>query len=189
VTSGASNQRAPRRLTTPRVAVVAALLAALVGFLVVAMLWLGGPATSGGNGLRLEVYDHAQERVVHTRAVQPGERFEVRHHHSVTRRLVVETFSVSAEGVAIEELWFDEPGPNLPVGPEEIGGVATTFLFEDGAFRVLHHGRLLPTLPLRVGAPGVDHVLTFADGTQLELLDIAAPATFVELRVTTGGGG
>jgi hypothetical protein len=189
VTPGATSQRAPRRLTTPRVAVAAALLVVPVLLVAAATLWLGGPSGAMGDGLRLEVLDHERQRVVHSRTMQPGERFELRHHHSVTTRLVVETFSVSASGVAIEELWFDEPGPNLPVGPEEIGGVNTTFLFEDGAFRVLHHGRLLPTLPLRVGASGVNHVLAFSDGTRVEMLDLTAPGTFVEVQVTTGGGG
>lgn len=178
-------QAAPRRRATRWVAAAAALLAALAA----GAVWWGWSVADGGDGLRLEVVDHSRAELVHTRPVRPGERFEVRHYHSVTRRLVVETFSMSADGIAIEELWFDQPGPNLPVGPEEIGGVTTTFLFEEGAFRVLHHGRLLPTLPLRVGSPGVDHVLAFADGGRLALLDVSEPGAFVELRVMSGGSG
>jgi hypothetical protein len=140
----------------------------------------------GRDGLRLEVYDHGTKQIVHTRMVEPGEMFRMRHTHSVTRRPVFETFSVTAEGIAMEELWFDDFGPNLPAGPEDIGGTRTTFLIENGAFRVLHHGRLLPTVPLRVGSPSVEHVLTFADGTRLRLLDVAAPAAYLELRVTAG---
>lgn len=178
MTGGPYRQQAPR--PTRWVAAAAALLAVSAAL---------PSADSTGDGLRLVVVDHSGQRVVHTRVVAAGETFQLRHIHSVTRRPVVETFSVGPEGVAIEELWFDQPGPNLPVGPEKIAGVWTTFRFEDGAFRVLHHGRLLPTLPLRVGSPAVDHVLTFADGTRLRLLDVAAPAAFVELRVRQGGGG
>jgi hypothetical protein len=86
----------------------------------------------------------------------------------------------------MEELWFDEFGPNLPAGPEQIGSVTTTFHREADGFRVVHHGRLLPTVPLRVGSASVDHVLTFIDGADLRLLEIARAGAYVELRVTGG---
>lgn len=178
---------APRR---PEVAAARAVaLVALAGgaLLVAGAAWwaLAGAGTGADQrtGLRLEVWDHEHQRAVHTRVVEPGERFMLQHTHSVTGRLVRETFSVTAGGVAMEELWFDEFGPNLPAGPEEINGTRTTFLIENGAFRVLHHGRLLPTVPLRAGSPAVDHVVTFADGTSLRLLDVVRPAAFVEFRV------
>lgn len=174
---GTLRQWAPRRLVA-----AAALLAAVTA----GVTWLVQSTADGPDELRLEVYDHSTQQTVHTRVVEPGEIVRMRHTHSVTRRPVFETFSVTADGVAMEELWFDEFGPNLPAGPEDIGGTRTTFVIENGAFRVLHHGRLLPTVPLRVGSPSVEHVLTFADGTRLRLLDVAAPAAHVELRVTAG---
>lgn len=177
MTGGTLRQWAPRRL----VAAAALLAAVTAGATGLALAAGDGPA-----GLRLEIYDHSTQQTVHTRVVEPGEIFRMRHTHSVTRRPVFETFSVTADGIAMEEMWFDEFGPNLPVGPEEIGDTRTTFLLENGAFRVLHHSRLLPTVPLRVGSPSVEHVLTFADGTRLRLLDVAAPAAHVELRVTAG---
>jgi hypothetical protein len=179
--SGVSRWR-PDTAALPTAAFLAAVL---VGAAVVAVV-VGSGAGSGDGGtapLRLEIVDHGRSQVVHTRTMAPGETFQLAHTHSVTRRTVVETFSVTVAGVAMEELWFDEFGPNLPVGPEEVNGARTTFLSENGSFRVLHHGRLLPTVPLRVGGPEVDHVLTFADGTRLRLLEVAAPAAFVEFRV------
>jgi hypothetical protein len=144
-----------------------------------------GPAVPPG--LQLQVWDHERAVALHTRQVTAGETFVLRHTHSVTRRPVVETFSVAGPaGIAMEELWFDEFGPNLPAGPEQIGEVTTTFHAEDGAFRVEHHGRLLPTVPLRVGSASVDHVLTFSDGTRLRLLDLTRPAAFVEIRIAGG---
>jgi hypothetical protein len=167
---------------TPTAVLLAAVLSG--GVVVGAVVMVGAGSGDGGTTpLRLEIVDDGRSQVVHSRTVAPGETFQLAHTHSVTRRTVVETFSVTAEGVAMEELWFDEFGPNLPVGPEEINGARTTFLTENGSFRVLHHGRLLPIVPLRVGSPEVDHVLTFADGTRLRLLEVAAPAAYVELRV------
>lgn len=170
------------RPTGPAAPSLAALLAALL-----LLSLLGGAATAGATtsaGLRLEVWDREAGRAVHTRAVAVGERFELRHTHSVTRRPVIETFSVAGpEGIAIEELWFDEFGPNLPAGPERIGDTTTTFRHEPGGFRVLHHGRLLPTLPVLAGSPGVDHVVWFADGTRVRLLDLVRPAAPVELVI------
>jgi hypothetical protein len=161
--------------------------AAILAITAAALLfWPGTSHLAGTGGLRLELWDHSRGEAVHSRAAEPGEAFQLRHVHSVTRRPVVETFSVTTDGVAMEELWFDEFGANLPAGPERIGDVTTTFLSEAGGFRVLHHGRLLPTVPLRVGSPPVNHVLTFSDGTRLRLLDVAEPWTYLEIRVVGG---
>ncbi|MQA26969.1 MAG: DUF1850 domain-containing protein [Micromonosporaceae bacterium] len=143
-------------------------------------------SAAGSGGLRLEIWDAGAARIAHTRQVTSGERFTLRHVHSVTHRPVKETFSVTADGIAMEELWFDTFGANLPAGPERIGDVTTTFLVEDGGYRVLHHGRLMPTVPLLAGRPHVNHELFFADGVRLRLLDLVAPSTSVELRVAAG---
>ena len=162
-----------------------AVAATMVIVLVVAgaALWLGGVR---GGDLRLVVIDHDSGAVVYTRPVEIGERFVLEHTHSVTRRPIVETFSVAdEETIAIEELWFDEFGPNLPAGPEQLGDHAE-FLHEDGAFRVLHHGFPIGTVPLRVGSPAVDHVLTFSDDERVRLRDIARSGAWLDLVVRLG---
>jgi hypothetical protein len=88
--------------------------------------------------------------------------------------------------IALAELWFDQHGPNLPVGPEQIGDRMTTFLREDDGYRVLHHDRPLGTVPLMVGSPAVDHVLVFADGQRLRLLDVTRAGARVEISVGSG---
>lgn len=144
---------------------------------------------SGTGDPRLVVLARSGEgagEVVYERAVEPGETFVLEHTHSVTRRLVRETFSVlDGETIALEELWFDEFGPNLPAGPE-VFDHDVTWLHEDGAFRVLHHTHPIGVVPLRVGSAEVDHALTFADGEQVRLLDIAPRGAWVDLIVRTG---
>jgi hypothetical protein len=133
------------------------------------------------------VYDHAQGRVVFERGLSVGDEIMLEHVHSVTKRPVRETFSVlDANTVALEELWFDTFGANLPAGPEETGDTTTTFIHEGGAYRVLHHSKPLGVVPLRVGSPEVDHTVTFEDGSQLRLLDVAGRGAHVELRVRSG---
>lgn len=183
----------PGRLTVTALAALLVVAVTVTGW----SLWTGPsrsfglPGSAGGDdpraGLQLVVVDHGRDEVVYRRPVTAGERFELRHVHSVTRRPVRETFSVAgAEGIAMEQLWFDEFGANLPAGPETIGEVTTSFERTADGFVVDHHGRLLPTVPLRVGGPSVDHVLIFADGQRLRLLTVADRAAHVELRVAGG---
>jgi hypothetical protein len=130
--------------------------------------------------------DGGPGEVVYERAVEPGETFVLEHTHSVTRRLVRETFSVlDEETIALEELLFDEFGPNLPAGPE-VFDHAVTWVHEDGAYRVLHHGHPIGVVPLRVGSAEVDHTLTFADGDRVRLLGIAPRGAWVDLIIHTG---
>jgi len=145
--------------------------------------WLVGISVAAGSTV-LQVRDQVTNEVVHVRAIEVGETFQMVHIHSVTRRPVIETFSVKdPTTLAIEELWFDEPGPGLPAGSEQIGDRTTTFLAEDGAFRVLHHGHPIGSVPMIVGSASVDHVLKFEDGTQLRLRDVARSGSAVELLV------
>lgn len=158
------------------------LAAALVAGIAV---WFATTANTSDT-TRFTVWNHAASAVAYARPVAIGETFTLEHTHSVTERLVVETFSVhDASTIALEELWFDEFGPNLPTSAEQVGEHAT-FLQEDGAFRVLHHGHPIGSVPLLVGSPSVDHVLRFEDGTSVRLLDVAPARSRVELLV--GGG-
>lgn len=166
---------APRRRHVTAVAVLAIGLAAAG-----AANWLG--VVRSGD-LSIAVVDHASGQVVYERPAEIGERFVLEHTHSVTRRPIVETFSVAApDTIALEELWFDEFGPNLPAGPEQLGD-HVTFIHEDGAFRVLHHGYPIGTVPLRVGSAEVDHVLTFSDHERVRLLDIVPAGMWVDFVV------
>lgn len=128
-------------------------------------------------------------KVLYERPMQIGEAFELRHTHSVTERLVRETFSVTdATTIALEELWFDRHGANLPTGPETIGDITTTFLTDNGAYRVLHHSRPLGTVPLLIGSAAVNHVVVFSDGSSLKLLDIGRAGMSVEVGVARHAG-
>lgn len=123
-------------------------------------------------------------QVLYARPIVVGGTFRLEHTHSVTRRPVVETFSVATpDTIALEELWFDTFGANLPFGPETIEGRTTTFLEVDDGYRVLHHGTPIGVVPLLVGSAEVDHVVEFDDGQRVHLLDIARRWQQVELAV------
>jgi hypothetical protein len=175
VTDRAAAARIPRRYARwPRlVGVVAALAAAALVALTVAEL---APT--------LVVRDAATGAVHYRRTVDVGEQFRLEHVHSVTGRRVVETFSVhDRRTVAIEELWFDAHGANLPTGPETIDGWTTSYHTEESGVRVHHHGRPIGTLPLIVGSEQVDHTVVFADGQRVRLLDVAPRWRAVEIAV------
>ncbi|RAW16390.1 DUF1850 domain-containing protein [Phytoactinopolyspora halophila] len=141
---------------------------------------------TGDDGLEFEVRDMGADEVVYSRPVTAGETFRLEHTHSVTNRPVVEIFAIDDEAPAIllRELRFDEFGPNLPAGAEELGDDGeTTFVHENGAYRVLHHDMRIGTVPLRVGSDAVDHTVVFADGERLRLLDVTRRGEYVELAV------
>lgn len=156
---------------------------ALLAVLLLAALALVGDGHA--SGLRLEVFDHVRQEVVARHPVGVGEEFQLEHTHSVHRRPVREVFSVNDAGeIAMEEMLFDRMGANLPFGSEHIDGVETTFIDEGDSIRVLHHGRPLGTVPLMVGGPDVDHVLTLPDGGYIRFLDLVPRGTYVELRIS-----
>jgi hypothetical protein len=186
VTTGAAvrRQRAGSLLPPSRrsLIVVTAAVAVLTAAAAIAL-------TVGGGQPRFAVVDRGSGEgagdLVYEREVEPGETFVLEHTHSVTRRLVRETFSVlDGETIALEELWFDEFGPNLPAGPE-VFDHDVTWLHEGGAYRVVHHSYPIGVVPLRVGSATVDHTLTFADGQRVRLLDIAPRGAWVDLIVRT----
>jgi hypothetical protein len=148
-----------------------------------AAVWGGA---TGAHSTNLTLVDHDTGDVVFERRVEVGETFELRHMHSVTRREVVETFSVLDEAtLAIEELLFDEHGPNLPAGPQHVGEHAT-YEIDGDLVRVRHHGQPIGTLPLMIGSESVDHTVIFEDGSRLRLLDEVRRGSRVELLL--GGG-
>jgi hypothetical protein len=163
------------------------LLAAMVAIAVlVGSWWFIAEGRVGGQvDPVLQLTDHGRGEVVFERPVDEGELFRLEHAHSVTGRPVIETFSIREATIALEELWFDEFGPNLPAGPERIGDRTTTMLRDGGGYRVLHHGHPIGAVPLRVGSEAVDHTVRFADGERLRLLDVAPVGAYVEFNVTS----
>lgn len=172
---------APPRGRRRGVALLLVLAATVAGF---AAWQLVTPAT---DTVALQIWHQRDEVVLYERTVDLESSFVLEHTHSVTRRPVRETFSVQRGPIiAIEELWFDEPGPNLPSGSEPLGDGRTTFLHEGRTFRVLHHGYPIGAVPLLVGSDEVGHVLKFEDG-EVRLLDVAPRGAPVELRVSPNG--
>ena len=154
----------------------------LLGAAALAGLLLLGLPTSTEPVLVLRDADTGAE--LHRRAVEVGERFELRHTHSVTRRPVVETFGVDdAPSLTLEGMVFDHPGPNLPTGPERFGDRMTSFTTVDGVYRVDHHGYPIGRVTIRVGTPSVDHTLAFSDGATLRFLDLTRAGGGIELEV------
>lgn len=181
---GATTTRSPSHPRRPaartRMVVVAALAATTIGVVLLTIVLL----TSAGDGPRLVVRDVERDTQVYERPMEVGERFVLQHTHSVTERRVVETFSaLDPSTVAVEELWFDEHGANLPRGPERIGDSMTTYIEEADGYRVVHDSYAIGSLPLLVGSPGVDHVLIFADGERLRLLDVARAGARIEVSL------
>lgn len=184
VAEGPLDMAAPgRRRTRWRGAPVRAVTAVLAVAALAVTAWLAAPAPAADGTSTLAVVDHGTGSVVFERDMEVGETFELRHTHSVTRREVVETFSVADETtLAIEELVFDAHGPNLPAGPEHVGP-HVTYETDGDVVRVRHHTQPIGTLPLMVGSAAVDHTVIFADGERLRLLDVVRRGSRVELTV------
>jgi hypothetical protein len=188
-TQGPSHPTAPagRRLRS-RGASIGAIAA--VGIAAVALIAIWQPWGDGAEARWLTVTDHRVGEVVYEREMRVGETFALEHTHSVTRRPVTETFSIlEADEIGLEELVFDDYGPNLPAGPEHVGPHAT-FETNGREVRIRHHGHPIGTLPLVVGGEHVDHAVVFEDGQRLRLLDVTRRGSRVELAVaaTTSGG-
>ncbi len=160
---------------------------ALVLVVVLAALALAGPATSprgeAATGAALIVRDVGADEVVAAREVHVGDEVELRHRHSVTRRPIRERFSVlDRERLALEELWFDAHGPNLPAGPDQVPPQAE-WTAEDGAYRVIHPSTPQPSVPVATGSADVDHRVLLPNGEELVLLEHVEAGTLVELAI------
>lgn len=132
----------------------------------------------------LELVDPSTGRLLHEQVVEVGEDLVLTHTHSVTRREIIERFSVNDDHVlTLESMEFDQPGPNLPTGPERFGDRMTSFETVDGVYRVVHHGFPIGSVTLRAGGVDVDHTLSFANGEQVRLLELTRAGGPVELRV------
>lgn len=176
-----ATQHPPRASRRARSVGVVLGVAALAGLLFTAL--------PTGSDAELVLRDPDTGAELHRRAVMVGERFELHHTHSVTRRPVVETFGVDdVPGLTLEGMVFDHPGPNLPTGPERFGDRMTNFTTVDGVYRVDHHGYPIGRVTIRVGTPAVDHTLVFDDATSLRFLDLTRAGGGVEIEVQPGSG-
>ncbi|MFP4312538.1 MAG: DUF1850 domain-containing protein, partial [Nitriliruptoraceae bacterium] len=138
----------------------------------------------GGSSPSIVLREGATGPVLFERAVEPGERVELHHTHSVTRRPVVEIFGVdTTPTLTLEGMLFDHPGPNLPTGPERFGDRLTSFTTVDGVYRVDHHAYPIGRVTILVGRPSVDHTLVFQDGTRVRFLDLTRAGAAIELEV------
>jgi hypothetical protein len=174
--------RAPWRAHVPWPVLLLGALAVLVAAVLL------GSSTRGDVVLVLRDPDTGQE--LHRRPVEVGERFELRHTHSVTRRPVVETFGVDdTPALTLEGMVFDHPGPNLPTGPERFGDRMTSFATVDGVYRVDHHGYPIGRVTIRVGNPTVDHALVFDDREVVRFLSLTRAGGAIELEIVGATSG
>ncbi len=180
-----TSQRGARSFRAPRLARVTQTPAVISLLLAISTTGVVTACTSGPDQLQFQVVSAADGSVLFTHPMEPGGIITMDHVHSVHKRPVRELFSVNTEGaLTMEEMIFDRMGANLPFGPETINGVTTTFLEEDGHYRVLHHSRPLGTVQMLVGGPSVDHTLTMPDGSTVRMLELTRPRARVELRTS-----
>lgn len=112
--------------------------------------------------------------------INPMDSFSIHWTHSVTKQPVIETYYVQEElTIGIEEMLFNEHGPNLPAGPE--GG--TEWEIKDGMFRVYNYNVSFDKLPVRIGQEVADHTFYFSHH-EVPLRELASPGGFVEIEVT-----
>ncbi len=186
MTSVTAVGEASRDATPPRRRVVVACAATAAALVIVSGGWLLGSA-GGSASTTFEVFDHRDGAVVYERELPVGSELVLEHVHSVTGRPVQERFGVGdASTLTLEQLTFDEFGPNLPAGPAHVPDHAS-FHDDGGTYRVEHHGFEIGAVPLMVGGDRVDHRLQFEDGERLRLLDVVRSGSRVELRVADRG--
>lgn len=107
----------------------------------------------------------------------PGERFVLRWTHTVTLRPVEEEYLVDPDRrLSLQQMVFDQYGPNLPAGPE--GG--TVWRVE--ADRWVVTGYDIHVDRLNLGLSHIDHRLRVG-GRELDLIRAYRPNGLVRLQV------
>lgn len=123
--------------------------------------------------------------IVYNKFLKPEETFTLEYIHSVTAQPVYEVFYVKDKNtLALKEMRYDSFGANLPVGPEKLSNEETTFIHEDGYYKVLYENRSFKIVPLRVGQVIADHTLVFEDGERLRFLDVVKGGAYIEFYVS-----
>lgn len=128
----------------------------------------------------LEVARGRTGEVLYQYPVRVGEEFKLIFIHSVTLRLVEETYRVTPDRkLAIVEMVFDDNGPNLPAYPEG----ATRWIIEENRWRVVDYDILLQEIPLLVAKYVANHTLVI-NGHKVSLVKVAGPGQDVKIRAT-----
>jgi hypothetical protein len=127
----------------------------------------------------LEIIDDKEERLIYQTFTKPHEKFSIMWIHSVSKQPVTETYMINEDlSIGIYEMIFNEPGPNLPSGPE--GG--TLWEIKDGKFRVYNYDIILSEVPVRIGEVIANHTVIYKN-TEIELKRLSRPGGFVKIRV------
>lgn len=127
----------------------------------------------------LEVARGRTGEVLFRYPVRRGEEFKLTFIHSITLRRIEEIYQVTPDRqIAIKEMVFDEPGPNLPAFPEG----NTRWIFENDRWRVIDYDMVLPEIPLLVAQEVADHRLKIGDKT-VSLVQLAGPGQNIKIRV------
>ncbi|SET07385.1 protein of unknown function [Natronincola peptidivorans] len=105
------------------------------------------------------------------------DRFSIHWIHSVSKQPVIETYIINDDlTIGIYEMIFNEPGPNLPSGPE--GG--TKWEIKNGTFRVYNYSIIFDEVPVRIGEVIANHTFIYKEN-EVELKNISRPGGFVTI--------
>ncbi|MDW7671812.1 MAG: DUF1850 domain-containing protein [Bacillota bacterium] len=120
----------------------------------------------------------SEKRLVSQWRAEAGDTFHITWTHSVTNQPVKEVYQINDNlMIGIQEMFFNEHGPNLPFGPE--GG--TQWEIRDGMFRVYNYDTVFEALPVRIGQIVADHTLYYQEHI-IALREVSRPGGFVMIR-------
>ncbi|WP_283408806.1 DUF1850 domain-containing protein [Anoxynatronum buryatiense] len=130
----------------------------------------------------LQIYEEEWQPSSITRLAQypieKGETFTIIWTHSVTRQPVTEVYRLNDDlTIGIEEMLFNEHGPNLPSGPEG----STLWEIKNGMFRVYNYDMVFEALPVRIGQMVADHTLVIRHKT-IPLQELSRPGGFITIH-------
>ncbi|MEN1761197.1 DUF1850 domain-containing protein [Anoxynatronum sibiricum] len=130
----------------------------------------------------LQIYEEERQPSSITRLAQypieKGETFTIIWTHSVTRQPVTEVYRLNDDlTIGIEEMLFNEHGPNLPSGPEG----STLWEIKNGMFRVYNYDMVFEALPVRIGQMVADHTLVIRHKT-IPLQELSRPGGFITIH-------
>lgn len=111
--------------------------------------------------------------------VDVGDEFSVRWTHSVSKRPVIETYTITeALQIDTKEMIFDTFSANLPAQPD----YQTKWEYHDDYIRVYNFDRTYDELPVVIGAIVANHKLEYKDKL-ITLKEEYKLGGFVKLRV------
>ncbi|MDW7649989.1 MAG: DUF1850 domain-containing protein [Bacillota bacterium] len=154
-------------------------------YILLILILLGGTYYVTNQYVIFNVRLHDTGDTLYQRILHKDELITLHYIHSVTNQPVEEIFFVKDKStMALKEMRYDSFGANLPVGPEQLANETTTFIKEDGYYKVIYENRSFDVIPLRVGQVVANHTLVFKDNDRVPLLDIAEGGSYIELFVS-----